>query len=322
MVCFHSTRLSAGALCAVALAAAVVLPQLVAGQEDGLDVGDDAEFGFFHHDVDETTVAVGGRFVCALEAGDEEVGGIPSCWGRNKHNNCNPPKEVMVQVCASELYACGITVEGSLRCWGARFWGDDKPGSYLQVSCGMHHTCAITKQNTVRCWGNNEAGQLEAPPGEFVQVSSGQDHSCALRADGSLACWGSRLKDALDAPEGQFVQVSVSASRYSCAIRVGGDVVCWGNPSYGITGTPKYDGIPFLQVTTARTFACGLKESGKLVCWGDSSDFKAARGDTHEYIEISSWQHTLCGIDANPPHGIRCWGSDKIESKPDFHTAV
>ena len=185
------------------------------------------------------------------------------------------------------------------------------------------------------------------------------------------------------------MQVSVSASRYSCAIRVGGDVVCWGNPSYGITGTPEYDGIPFLQVTTARTFACGLKvrtqrhavirprdhtqrhtathshtathavaalthaacrwgvqESGKLVCWGDSSDFKAARGDTHEYIEISSWcawvaatascpsghgvsplrytcrQHTLCGIDANPPHGIRCWGSDKIESKPDFHTAV
>ena len=92
MVGFHSTRLSAGALCAVALAAAVVLPQLGAGQEDGLDVGDDAEFGFFHHDVDETTVAVGGRFVCALEAGDEEVGGIPSCWGRNKHNNCNPPK--------------------------------------------------------------------------------------------------------------------------------------------------------------------------------------------------------------------------------------
>ena len=94
-----------------------------------------------------------------------------------------------MQVCASELYACGITVEGSLRCWGASFWGDDKPGSYLQVSCGMHHTCAITKvccrmgvwvcgwmcarqwlcgleltrvgriacvggqQNTVRCWG-------------------------------------------------------------------------------------------------------------------------------------------------------------------------
>ena len=75
----------------------------------------------------------------------------------------------------------------------------------------------------------------------------------------SLPCVCCVVQDALDAPEGQFVQVSVSASRYSCAIRVGGDVVCWGNPSYGITGTPEYDGIPFLQVTTARTFACGLK---------------------------------------------------------------
>ena len=113
MVGFHSTRLSAGALCAVALAAAVVLPQLVAGQEDGLDVGDDAEFGFFHHDVDETTVAVGGRFVCALEAGDEEVGGIPSCWGRNKHNNCNPPK---VRALAAVVRRAGCVAHRGGRC--------------------------------------------------------------------------------------------------------------------------------------------------------------------------------------------------------------
>ena len=84
------------------------------------------------------------------------------------------------------------------------------------------------------------------------------------------------------------MQVSVSASRYSCAIRVGGDVVCWGNPSYGITGTPEYDGIPFLQVTTARTFACGLK----VRCCSRFRPHSHAHSATQSYDHATTHSHT------------------------------
>lgn len=161
-----------------AVVVAVVLASLctVMGQPpEEAAVSADGEF--FHHDVDATTVAVGARFACALQASDDEddFGGHAVCWGRDKNGvlktpevrtgaqgvqavmgQCalwcvlpqglsRTPQESLIQVCASEMFACGITRHGDLTCWGSPDWGQDRAGSYLQVSCGQWHSCAITK---------------------------------------------------------------------------------------------------------------------------------------------------------------------------------
>lgn len=136
------------------------------------------------------------------------------------------PEAKAVKVVGGNSYACALTAEGSVRCWG---WGGEADGSsygwmgpasayrvtapvdvggftgVLDLASEYQHICVVTAQKTVKCWGQNDDGQLglgnykdtNGPTGDVQGVAGakkvvvGGDHSCALLESGKVMCWGS-----------------------------------------------------------------------------------------------------------------------------------
>ena len=234
-----------------------------------------------------------------------------------------------VQISAGPLFACGVTSEGSVRCWskehGEGFyqsWWDTKqeiPVSegtpVKQVVVDGPHLCAIHTDGTLGCYGREyhgirlpvegwedpEPGPL--PEGTFTQMSTGAWRygdsstglSCAIRADtGRLACWDYGGKK--PAPQGQFSQVSVSLGLLSGVIYIGGIAV------------PHSAGI----------LVCGVLTDGRIECWSDAGGGEGTRSamtefyaPDGEFAQVSAGTHDICGLRTDGT--IMCWGIEYRE---------
>ena len=144
-------------------------------------------------------------------------------------------------------YACGVTTDGRLSCWGdpselsPEDYGAAVPEaasdvSFSTVSAGWRESCAVTTEGAVLCWGE-EYGEAVIPHGgSFTSVSVGMRQACGLQPDATLACWWHDNLTAAPVPEGSFLSVGVSLSERDqarggdnvCALKTDGIVVCWG----------------------------------------------------------------------------------------------
>ena len=185
-----------------------------------------------------TDTQVGETYGCAQLA----TTGKLQCWGQNRDgelgngevartfaplvltvppdtNDAVPiPHPMFKTVTAGGQHACGMTVQGSIYCWGDNHLHQVDPtvtDGYVttpvlvknisianQVTAGRDHTCAILNDGNVRCWGANDQGQLgtsgTAKTSNVVQVpgtdlfswlSAGTGSTCGIVA-GELVCWG------------------------------------------------------------------------------------------------------------------------------------
>ena len=126
--------------------------------------------------------------------------------------------------------------------------------------------CGVTTDGRVECWGRNR-GQALAPAGDIVEspiasgslagctaVAVGEVHACALCGTG-IKCWGDARDGALGngviataiervpvdvdvtlAPGDRWVQISAGIS-YTCARSDQGRGFCWGSNRHGALGT-------------------------------------------------------------------------------------
>lgn len=156
------------------------------------------------------------------------------------------PVAKAVKVVGGNSFACALTAEGSVRCWG---WGGEADGSSygwmgaasayrvtapvdvggftgaLDLASDYQHICVLTAQKTVKCWGQNDDGQLglgnykdtNGPTGDVQGLSGakkvvvGGDHSCALLENGKVMCWGDTSAGQLGrAPMGSNVNSAVA----------------------------------------------------------------------------------------------------------------
>jgi alpha-tubulin suppressor-like RCC1 family protein len=153
------------------------------------------------------------------------------CWGGRasepSYPSPGPPSPVfltavvppMRKLAAGNEFACLITQDGTLVCWGANGYvtsGDGKlapiaglSATTVDVACGWGHACVATRAGAVLCWGMNQRGALGRDPsvgdnpdrvprqvagidGHAIGVAVGTDFSCALTAEGEVWCWGSQ----------------------------------------------------------------------------------------------------------------------------------
>ncbi len=178
-------------------------------------------------------------------------------------------------------FACGLTDDGGVKCWGKNTFGQLGDGTDLPhtlpvnvsgltngviaISAGYRHTCALTTDGDVKCWGygylgNGKYSGMSVPvtvsgwPAEVVALSVGSEHTCVATTIGEVWCWGKnssgQLGDGTLTSRLSPVKVagfsnnglSVNAGySSSCAITATGGVKCWGANDFGQLGDGSND---------------------------------------------------------------------------------
>lgn len=275
-------------------------------------------------------ISTGLNHSCALTS----AGGA-KCWGNNTvgevgdgtTNQRDTPVGVVglgsgvSAVEAGLAHTCGLSTDGSVRCWGSNDGGqlgdgttknrwtpvdvDGLSSGVEAIAVGSNHSCALTTSGGVKCWGHNESGQLgdgsttnRHLPVDVIglgsgvaAISAGAQHTCALTTSGAVECWGAnftgQLGDNTTTDSSTPVDV-IGLSSGVAAISAGGGHTC--------------------AVTTA----------GGAKCWGANAAGQLGDGTTlarHAPVNVLGLSSGVTWIAAGGSHtcavqdaAAKCWG--------------
>ncbi len=272
-------------------------------------------------------VSVGANNSCGITAT-----GLLKCWGSNSNGRLGiglisgGDSNFPVAVDASETYSevsvgnstsCGLTTQGILKCWGAKFviYGYnysptvvDSGVAYKSVSVGNSHICAITTGNVLKCWGNNFYGQIgdgtTSPSTAPKVIDSGTNYisigarvykTCGVTAANKIRCWG----------KNEFFSLGVSS------------------PSQVLSPMTIDSDYSYTQLDLGNQHGCGLSTTGKIRCWGNNDNSQIAdqknQGHIHgslpqevisssSFINLSTGNNHTCAIKASGR--LYCWGDN------------
>lgn len=236
----------------------------------------------------------GGLTFLSLAAGQVTTCGIAVdssayCWGANVRQQLggdslntgphNTPIPVygghkFTQLALGALHTCGLTLVGSIYCWGYNQDGEvgiyaNNPGAtpdiavptqvlgsqtFVSVVAGWYHTCGLISDGTAYCWGANGYGMLgngtttaawepvAIPNGvTFATLAGGEWSTCGLTSSGHAECWG--LND-----NGQLGSGIVGGQSSSPTMVAGGHT--------------------FSTIAVGGYHACAVVSGGQVLCWG------------------------------------------------------
>lgn len=152
-----------------------------------------------------------------------------------------------VDVAAGGMHSCALLEDGTVRCWGARHWGQlgegsmgSKTGEILEgltepaeavplasaavdIAAGYFHTCAALDTGEVQCWGANYMGALgDGGDANFMLAANPDGVRATPEPTFVLDQEGSRLNGATRLDAGHSV---------TCAGSDDGAIGCWGTLS-------------------------------------------------------------------------------------------
>ena len=263
-------------------------------------------------------VADGYNHTCALI-----TGGKVRCWGEASSGQLGYGNtteltiasyaagfvslgEPATDIVAGDKFSCALLASGSVRCWGAGYYGqlglgntlnigdDETPDSNPVVSLGgtvkalstssyANFVCAVLTTGAVRCWGSGANGKLGYGNTNAIGDNELPSSVAALSLGGTVD------------------QVSSSGDGYghSCAVLTTGAVRCWGYNGYGQLGygnttTIGDDELPSSVAAvwlggTAKTIAtsggyfghtCVVLTTDAVRCWGNNTFGQLGYGNT------------------------------------------
>lgn len=210
-------------------------------------------------------------------------------------------------------YTCGITLSGTIDCWGARGndivdeIGSSIGGVFGSIALGTTFACGIRRDTRLSCW--------DLP----LDYSDSQEF-CTIGLDARETCGGSGISD--DVPTGSFIAVDAVGDRF-CALRVSGRLECWGAyPSSELSNTWPFEQWVdelsarhlFTTVDVGFNSICGVDLGGELACTPnydayavglDEEDWMPPEG---LFVDVSIGHAHGCGIRVD--RTVACWGAD------------
>ena len=238
-----------------------------------------------------------------------------------------PPADP-AQVAVGPTYACAITPEHLVKCWGRNDSGQLGNGTMtdsstpVQVlgltdvesisaaepagSFGATTTCAVRGDGTAWCWGSNSVGTVGSGPAEAVvtapqqvanltdveQVSVGNVHACARTADGAAHCWGWGI-------DGRLGDGDVSNTVHPVPVQLPGfsDVV---------------------DIAAGTYHSCLVRGDGTVWCWGSNGSGQLGTGDLEDSqtpvqvtgisdaVTVGIGESSTCALRSTGE--VACWG--------------
>jgi alpha-tubulin suppressor-like RCC1 family protein len=208
----------------------------------------------------------------------------------------------VVSVGVGSAFACALSADGVVSCWGTNTFGRLGVGSCWDLPCdsgvctysltplpvagvsdavalsvGSGRACAVLADGTVSCWGRGEypaetvdgscvAQPVDGPEG-VVDIALGYIHRCALFDDGALRCWGFN---------------GVGELGY-------GDLIRYDWPDAPPPPVPGLDDVA--AVTAGLQHTCAILASGEPRCWGDNIEGQLGSGtsDWNLYEPTPVW---------------------------------
>ncbi len=120
-----------------------------------------------------------------VRCGVLETGGV-RCWGKAAEALGPAADGPWDSVSAGAGFVCAVG-GGRIGCWGPRSGPPPDPGPWSAVSVGLDHACGLRSDGSVSCWG---ARFWRTPPIKFQKVAAGELLNCGLDLDGAIVCWG------------------------------------------------------------------------------------------------------------------------------------
>lgn len=291
------------------------------------------------------TVQTGGAHTCATRADRSSW-----CWGDNVHGQLGSgrgrkvwmPREVLggrswrlvaadAGHDAEHATTCGITLAGSLWCWGSNdlaqlglgYAADHLPsarrvsdlGPVRSVSAGEQTTCAVGRDRRLWCWGDNFYGEVGdgtrrnsrgvtqvGAADDWSAVSAANDSTCGIRA-GALFCWGRewglRPVRVGDARDWRTIEAD-------CGTRTNGSLWCLDSAGSGRPRLVRVGrGSDWTVVTRGSFGLCALRTNATLWC-GAYGDNPVRVGRARDWVALNSTWSRICGL--RGPGTLWCWG--------------
>jgi len=235
--------------------------------------------------------------------------------GGKKDKDGTVPNEDFVEVGVGSNSACGLRVDGTIRCWGSGVW-DREPPANAKASAlahGYDATCWIDADTSeLGCTGLGTYtytgyAQTEPPSGTFVDVGVGRSTACALDTDGEVLCWNPSDPYDVDPlgniPPGPYTALAVGAG-HAVLLRDDGTLETVG--SYA--STPPSGRL--VQVAAGYREACATGSDGTMACWVDDPGYSyvADTPDATGWQQVAAGYLHSCGLADDG--SVSCWGDD------------
>lgn len=262
-------------------------------------------------DEDWYDVRVANEFACALKLNRSLY-----CWGEGG----NYP-DARNTDSSNTLHSSPFLVAGGI--------------SWSMFDVGEDDVCGISIRGSLFCWGNDmPSGMSVQTPTlvngdkDWASVSVARDHACALKTDHSLWCWGANEHLALGLPGGDraipnqlpgndWLLVSAAITS-TCALKLDHTIWCWGsevdgNFGDGIQEYMHYDPIlvsfddDWMELVLRNDSACAMKFDRSIYCWGanfthnlgaglvdESATFR--RINVPKFSSLTDLSDTRCGV--------------------------
>ncbi|GAB1690332.1 fibronectin type III domain-containing protein [Krasilnikovia sp. M28-CT-15] len=183
-------------------------------------------------------------------------------------------------------FACGVHVDGGVRCWGANDGRQLGDGSTVAFASGP---------------------VVVTGPAGVTRVAAGDRHACAATGNGAVWCWGAAPGSPAVAPAVVPTLSGVTAlaagGATTCAVAAG-SVWCFGDGSSGQLGGPASSATPVkvtlpaaaVDVAVGRKHACAVLADATLACWG--ADDKGQRSGSVSAVRTVARVAGLTGVSA------------------------